>query len=46
MAGYRALSGAADEMIDNKGNVRPVWQALVSAIDTMPEHDPTNDLPG
>ncbi|MFN3502035.1 MAG: circularly permuted type 2 ATP-grasp protein, partial [Allorhizobium sp.] len=38
-AGYRALAGAADEMIDTQGNVRPVWQALVSAIDTMPEHD-------
>ena len=38
-AGYRALPGAADEMIDNKGNVRPVWQALVSAIDNMPEQD-------
>ncbi len=38
-AGYRALAGAADEMIDTHGNVRPVWQALVSAIDTMPEQD-------
>jgi uncharacterized circularly permuted ATP-grasp superfamily protein/uncharacterized alpha-E superfamily protein len=39
LAGYRALAGAADEMLDSKGNVRPVWQPFVSAIETMDEEE-------
>ncbi|QLF68136.1 circularly permuted type 2 ATP-grasp protein [Peteryoungia desertarenae] len=38
-SGYRLLPGAADEMLDQQGNVRPVWQHFVSAIDQMSEHD-------
>ncbi len=39
LAGYRALAGAADEMIDTQGKVRPVWQPFVSAIETMDERE-------
>ena len=38
-SGYRSLPGAADEMLDADGRIRPVWQAFVSAIDRMSEHD-------
>lgn len=38
-AGYRALPGVADEMLDSTGNIRPVWRHLVSAIDRMPENE-------
>lgn len=38
-AGYRALPGAADEMLDGEGKIRPVWQSFVAAIDRMSEHD-------
>lgn len=38
-AGYRALPGAADEMLDAEGKIRPVWQSFVAAIDRMSEHD-------
>ncbi|MBW8284842.1 MAG: circularly permuted type 2 ATP-grasp protein [Rhizobium sp.] len=38
-AGYHALPGAADEMLDAEGNIRPVWQSFVAAIDRMSEHD-------
>jgi len=35
--GYRALPGAADEMLDRDGKIRPVWQNFVSAINGMDE---------
>lgn len=38
-ARYRALPGIADEMLDNKGKVRPVWQPLLSAIETMSDEE-------
>ncbi|GEO86043.1 MULTISPECIES: circularly permuted type 2 ATP-grasp protein [Alphaproteobacteria] len=38
-ASYRALAGAADEMLDAAGNIRPVWQSFVSALDRISEHD-------
>ena len=38
-AGYRALPGIADEMLDSTGNIRPVWRQLVSAIDRMPGNE-------
>ena len=38
-AGYRVLPGAADEMIDAEGKIRPVWQSFVAALDRMSEHD-------
>ncbi|MCA1969717.1 MAG: circularly permuted type 2 ATP-grasp protein [Rhizobium sp.] len=38
-AGYHALPGAADEMLDAEGNVRPVWQSFVSALDRLSDHD-------
>ncbi|WP_438751823.1 circularly permuted type 2 ATP-grasp protein [Pararhizobium sp. O133] len=40
--GYRALPGIADEMLDTHGNVRPVWQHLLSAIGRMDETDLSN----
>ncbi|MBB4186063.1 circularly permuted type 2 ATP-grasp protein [Sinorhizobium terangae] len=40
--GYRALPGIADEMLDPDGNVRPVWQRLLSALGQMDEADLTN----
>ncbi len=36
---YRALPGAADEMLDNNGAIRPVWQPFVNAIDQLSEHE-------
>ena len=38
-ARYRAVAGAADEMIDPQGKIRPVWQPFVSAIEKMTEHE-------
>ena len=38
-AGYHALPGAADEMLDAEGNIRPVWQSFVSALDRLSDHD-------
>ncbi|MCM2475918.1 circularly permuted type 2 ATP-grasp protein [Rhizobium sp. CG5] len=32
---YKALPGVADEMLDKDGNIRPVWQTFVAAIDRM-----------
>ncbi|NKN35474.1 circularly permuted type 2 ATP-grasp protein [Agrobacterium sp. a22-2] len=32
---YKALPGVADEMLDADGNIRPVWQNFVAAIDRM-----------
>ncbi|WP_331372224.1 circularly permuted type 2 ATP-grasp protein [Sinorhizobium chiapasense] len=40
--GYRALPGIADEMLDPDGNVRPVWQRLLSALGRMDETDLAN----
>lgn len=34
---YSALPGVADEMVDNAGAVRPVWQNLLAALSRMPE---------
>lgn len=38
-ADYRALPGAADEMLDAEGNIRPVWQSFVSALDRLSDHE-------
>lgn len=32
---YRTLPGVADEMLDGHGNIRPVWQNFVNAINAM-----------
>ncbi|MCA0255311.1 MAG: circularly permuted type 2 ATP-grasp protein [Proteobacteria bacterium] len=32
---YRALPGIADEMVDTAGNIRPVWQPMLSALQRM-----------
>ncbi|CAN7346497.1 circularly permuted type 2 ATP-grasp protein [Pararhizobium sp. LjRoot238] len=40
--GYRALPGIADEMLDTHGNVRPVWQHLLSTIGRMDETELAN----
>nr|WP_307158510.1 circularly permuted type 2 ATP-grasp protein [Rhizobium paknamense] len=32
-ADYRVLPGAADEMLDAEGRIRPVWQNFVAALD-------------
>ena len=36
---YSALPGVADEMVDNTGAVRPVWQNLLGAISRMSEKE-------
>ncbi|MDE1991460.1 MAG: circularly permuted type 2 ATP-grasp protein [Rhizobiaceae bacterium] len=36
---YSALPGVADEMVDNTGAVRPVWQNLLAALTRMPEKE-------
>ncbi|OCI92135.1 hypothetical protein A6U85_21940 [Agrobacterium sp. 13-626] len=36
---YSALPGVADEMVDNTGAVRPVWQNLLAALSRMPEQE-------
>ncbi|MBB6483809.1 circularly permuted type 2 ATP-grasp protein [Rhizobium lusitanum] len=38
---YSALPGVADEMVDNTGAVRPVWQNLRSALSRMSEQELT-----
>lgn len=38
---YSALPGIADEMVDNTGAVRPVWQNLLSALSHMSEQELT-----
>lgn len=40
--GYRALPGIADEMLDAHGNVRPVWQRLLSTLGRLDETDLAN----
>ncbi|NRP69744.1 hypothetical protein ILFOPFJJ_00617 [Ensifer psoraleae] len=40
--GYRALPGVADEMLDPHGNVRPVWQRLLSTLGRLDETDLAN----
>lgn len=42
LSAYRALSGSADEMMDTRGNVRPVWQHLLSTISRMDETELAN----
>lgn len=37
--GYAPLPGTADEMVDNKGAVRPVWQNFLSHLSAMPAKD-------
>jgi uncharacterized circularly permuted ATP-grasp superfamily protein/uncharacterized alpha-E superfamily protein len=34
-AAYRPLAGAADEMLDARGEVRPVWRGLVDRLSRM-----------
>ncbi|RFB90190.1 hypothetical protein B5K11_19190 [Rhizobium leguminosarum bv. trifolii] len=36
---YAPLPDTADEMVDNKGRVRPVWQHFLSHLSAMPEKD-------
>ena len=36
---YRPLPGIADEMVDNTGAVRPVWQKLVTALSRMSKEE-------
>jgi uncharacterized circularly permuted ATP-grasp superfamily protein/uncharacterized alpha-E superfamily protein len=36
---YEALPGIADEMVDQNGNVRPVWQNLLAWLANMNEED-------
>ncbi|TCL69655.1 circularly permuted type 2 ATP-grasp protein [Rhizobium sp. BK251] len=38
---YSALPGVADEMVDNTGAVRPVWQNFFSALNALPEKELT-----
>jgi len=40
--GYAALPGIADEMLDTQGNVRPVWQHLLTTIGRMDETELAN----
>ncbi len=40
--GYRALPGVADEMLDPNGNVRSVWQRLLSTLGRMDETELAN----
>jgi len=40
--GYRALPGIADEMLDAQGNVRPVWQRLLSTLGRLDETELAN----
>jgi uncharacterized circularly permuted ATP-grasp superfamily protein/uncharacterized alpha-E superfamily protein len=42
VAGYRALPGVADEMLDPHGNVRPVWQRLLATLGRMHETELAN----
>ncbi|WP_337268195.1 circularly permuted type 2 ATP-grasp protein [Oryzifoliimicrobium ureilyticus] len=36
---YAPLPGVADEMVDNAGNIRPVWQKFINHLSTMPERE-------
>jgi len=38
-AGYRPLPGVADEMVDADGRLRPGWDRLLTALDSMPAQD-------
>ncbi len=40
--GYRALPGIADEMLDQEGNVRPVWQRLLATLGRLDETELAN----
>ncbi|OOG72500.1 circularly permuted type 2 ATP-grasp protein [Sinorhizobium sp. A49] len=40
--GYRALPGIADEMLDAQGNVRPVWQRLLSTLGRLDDTELAN----
>ncbi|MDO9415209.1 circularly permuted type 2 ATP-grasp protein [Pararhizobium sp.] len=42
LSGYAVLPGSADEMMDTKGNVRPVWQHLLSTIGRMDDTELAN----
>ncbi len=35
--GYQALPGVSDEMLDRDGQIRPVWQNLISSLSCMSE---------
>jgi uncharacterized circularly permuted ATP-grasp superfamily protein/uncharacterized alpha-E superfamily protein len=39
LLGYAALPGAADEMLDPAGRVKPVWRNLISHLSRMSEGD-------
>lgn len=36
---YEPLPGIADEMVDNNGTIRPVWQRFLAHLNIMPEKD-------
>jgi len=36
---YAPLPGIADEMVDNSGAIRPVWQRFLAHLNLMPERD-------
>jgi len=36
---YAPLPGIADEMVDNSGAIRPVWQRFLAHLNLMPEKD-------
>jgi uncharacterized circularly permuted ATP-grasp superfamily protein/uncharacterized alpha-E superfamily protein len=38
-AGYRALPGVSDEMVDPQGQVRPVWLPLLHHLSALPPGD-------
>ncbi|HEV7309869.1 circularly permuted type 2 ATP-grasp protein [Ensifer sp.] len=40
--GYRALPDIADEMLDQEGNVRPVWQRLLATLGRLDETELAN----
>ena len=39
LSAYSALPGIADEMLDNRGAVRPVWRPLLDALGRMSEKE-------
>ena len=39
VADYAPLASVPDEMLDVAGNVRPAWQGLIDAFDTLGPHE-------
>ena len=42
LADYRLERGIADELLNEHGKVRPVWQNLIATLATMPEDERAN----